>query len=91
MSKTIENLYLLKQFEGCMVDYRPYLGGVSGGDVPILELVVSEDEKNIILDCNTSEINSIHIPKEVILEIEEEYSNCITIYLLAGHITIDKL
>jgi hypothetical protein len=89
--KQVEGFHFLKQFEGSMVDYRPYLGGVSGADVPIFEFLVSEDERNIILDCNTTEINSIHILKEQILWIEEEYINTtIIIHMLSGMIIIDK-
>ena len=89
-TRVIENLSLLTSMQGNLIEVDIDLGGFETS-IHIENLIVIEENGNIILDSNSEEITPIHILKEQLLEIDFEYSNCLTLYMLHGTITVIKI
>ena len=89
-TRAIKNMSLLTDMQGNLVEISIDLGGLST-PIHIENLIVTEENGNIILDSLSEECNPLHIDKEKLLEIDYEFTNCLTLYMLAGIITITKI
>jgi len=91
-NREIEGLSLLNQFKSTLVEIDINVGGIVSTSF-MDKLDFENQETNLMLEDigNVESIGNIHILKEQILEIEQEYSGCITIYMINGNITITKL
>ena len=90
MIKNLENLNLLKEMSNSLIQIDISIGGVSmtcyAEDVSI-----EDDGEDIILYSCVDENIPIHINKDYIVDINEDYTGRITLYMIYGTITISKI
>ena len=88
--ENLENLNLLKEMSNSLIQIDISIGGVSmtcyAEDVSI-----EDDGEDIILYSCIDENIPIHIKKEYIVEIDEEYTGRIILCMIYGTITISKI
>lgn len=89
-TRAIENMHLLTDMQGNLIEINIELGGLETS-VYIENLIITEENGIIMLDSNSADSIPIHINKECLLEIDYEFSNCLTLYMLGGTITISKI
>lgn len=88
--REIEGLELLSKLEGKIIEVDIDLSGLFS--TLFMEKLEMEDaDDNIILSSGIDDLDCIHILKEQIVSIEEEYENKLVIYMLHGDITINVL
>ena len=89
-TRVIENMSLLTDMQGNLIEIDIKLGGLETS-IYIEDLLITEENGNIILDSNSADSIPIHINKECLLEIDYEFTDCLTLYMLGGTITISKI
>ena len=89
--RKIEGIELLEEMKGELVEVDFYKTKKKNLSECIEELSILVLPNKIILGDFEDRLKTIHILKEEIVEIEEEYEGKVVIYLLEGQINISRI